>query len=421
MHSLRTRSLFTTAATAFAAALLVIMLAGCQGEDTPEEPEEEIDLPVTGDHVTDALGDASFDLGGFSVDITVQDAAQQPLEGILLRVSLSSNYVCVVANDSSSQYYPDIAIEPLPSYASARRPARSPAATQQEISIIMTLTGTTILAYEYATDPDNIGDLRDEQHITWVCDSLDAEDLLALIASYEGWGQQIGKILHVTETAGEKLGYTTRTVAFAEDIVNADLPLFVALLGEALGIFGDDVGVYCYGTHSDGRVITPIYLMDIELHRDFELRLTLTWGVEPRDLDSHLWTPEIEGSTYHVYYGSQGSQESAPYAELDVDDVTSYGPENITVYQYFPGTYYYSVYHFSGEGTIATSSANVTVLGPEGELHSLDVPPDSAGAHWWWNVLTVDGGTGVITIVDEISENPPMPYLSGPEDWNRPK
>ncbi|KPJ52892.1 hypothetical protein AMJ39_06545, partial [candidate division TA06 bacterium DG_24] len=295
------------------------------------------------------------------------------------------------------------------------------AASQQTIYIVMTLTETTLLVYEYATDPDHIGDLRDEQHITWVCDSLNAEDLLAVIASYEGWVQQIGKILHVTETAGEKLGYTTRTIAFAEDIVNAGLPLFVALLGEALGIFGDDIGYYCYGTHSDGRVITPIYLMDIELHRDFELRLTLTWGQDPSDLDSHLWTPEIEGSTYHVYYASQGSQESAPYAELDVDDVTSYGPENITIYQFFPGTYYYSVFHFSGAGTIATSSANVTVLGPEGELHSLDVPPDSAEANWWWNVLTVNGETGDITIVDEISPNPPMPYLAGPQDWNRPK
>ncbi|KPK68612.1 hypothetical protein AMJ71_01655 [candidate division TA06 bacterium SM1_40] len=421
MHSLRTRSLLTAAATAFAAALLIILLAGCKGEDTPAEPEPGIDLPVTGDHVTDAQGNVGFDLGGLSLDITVQDAAQQPLEGILLRVSLSSNYVCVVANDSSSQYYPDIAIETLPTHASTQKPARSPAASQQTIYIVMTLTETTLLVYEYATDPDHIGDLRDEQHITWVCDSLNAEDLLAVIASYEGWVQQIGKILHVTETAGEKLGYTTRTIAFAEDIVNAGLPLFVALLGEALGIFGDDIGYYCYGTHSDGRVITPIYLMDIELHRDFELRLTLTWGQDPSDLDSHLWTPEIEGSTYHVYYASQGSQESAPYAELDVDDVTSYGPENITIYQFFPGTYYYSVFHFSGAGTIATSSANVTVLGPEGELHSLDVPPDSAEANWWWNVLTVNGETGDITIVDEISPNPPMPYLAGPQDWNRPK
>ena len=72
-------------------------------------------------------------------------------------------------------------------------------------------------------------------------------------------------------------------------------------------------------------------------YTEFYLRLTLTWGENPRDLDSHLWTPSIEGSPYHVYFGSKGSENSRPYAQLDVDDVSSYGPENITIKRLFNG------------------------------------------------------------------------------------
>ena len=104
----------------------------------------------------------------------------------------------------------------------------------------------------------------------------------------------------------------------------------------------------------------------IAMNRDFWLQFTLTWGEEPRDLDSHLFTPEIPGTydtiAYHVYYASPGNAQSAPFADLDVDDVTSYGPEHITIWDEFPGTYSYAVYHYSGTGTIVTSGAEVGVL-----------------------------------------------------------
>lgn len=140
---------------------------------------------------------------------------------------------------------------------------------------------------------------------------------------------------------------------------------------------------------------------------DFRCRLTLTWGENPRDLDSHLWTPEINNYDYHVYFGSRGNEDASPYAELDVDDVSSYGPENITITRFFSGTYYYSVYHYSGSGTVSTSGANVKVYGPTGNLlHSLNVPSVNSGSNWWWNVLKINGSTGAITIVNQISAYP---------------
>jgi len=155
---------------------------------------------------------------------------------------------------------------------------------------------------------------------------------------------------------------------------------------------------------------------------EFQRRITLTWGENPRDIDSHLWTPSISGYTYHVYFASKGSENSPPYAELDVDDVTSYGPENITIKRLFPGTYYYSVYHYAGSGTITTSGANVKVLGSEAEvLYSLNVPTGSAGSNWWWNVLSINGSTGAITIINEISSSPPSGTSASSGNWDVPK
>ena len=67
-----------------------------------------------------------------------------------------------------------------------------------------------------------------------------------------------------------------------------------------------------------------------------ETRLVLTWGEKPRDLDSHLTGPTLNGR-FHIYYGdrthvcdNEGDQITC--AELDVDCTNSWGPETITIY-----------------------------------------------------------------------------------------
>jgi hypothetical protein len=90
-------------------------------------------------------------------------------------------------------------------------------------------------------------------------------------------------------------------------------------------------------------------------------KIKLTWGTDPSDLDSHLTGPDsaTAGARFHVYYSDKGSLTSNPFAELDVDDTSSFGPEVITISKFTAGTYRYSVHHYSGSGTIYSSPARV--------------------------------------------------------------
>jgi hypothetical protein len=142
--------------------------------------------------------------------------------------------------------------------------------------------------------------------------------------------------------------------------------------------------------------------------------IALTWGQDPRDLDSHIWTPEVEGSTYHVYYGSTGSLATAPYCSLDVDDVTSYGPEHTTIATAFTGEYTYAVHHYSGDSTITNSHARVELYVNGVLSRTFNVPQEPAEGRRWWHVFKLDGSTGAVTELNVISSSPPVPTAGLP-------
>jgi Carboxypeptidase regulatory-like domain len=85
------------------------------------------------------------------------------------------------------------------------------------------------------------------------------------------------------------------------------------------------------------------------------VKIKLTWGENPVDVDSHLITPSGE----QIYYENTGSLGVAPFANLDVDDVNSFGPEVITVRRLMVGTYSYGIKLFDGVGSLTASPARV--------------------------------------------------------------
>jgi uncharacterized protein YfaP (DUF2135 family) len=141
------------------------------------------------------------------------------------------------------------------------------------------------------------------------------------------------------------------------------------------------------------------------------MRMVLTWGANPSDLDSHLITPTVGAFPYHVYFASPGNLLSPPYASLDTDDTTSYGPETITITNFSAGVYNYYVHRWSGSGTIAGSGATVRVYTGAGLAHTFVAPASGVGDYW--HVLQINGSTRAVTFVNQIRTTPPTNTVSG--------
>ncbi|HUR60275.1 MAG TPA: carboxypeptidase regulatory-like domain-containing protein [Opitutaceae bacterium] len=135
-----------------------------------------------------------------------------------------------------------------------------------------------------------------------------------------------------------------------------------------------------------------------------DLRIVLTWGQTPSDLDSHFTGPNAAGTArFHVYYSSR----AATGVNLDVDDTSSFGPETVTVSQFNAGTYRYSVHDFSnGSSTTSTvmsntSGAQVRVFQGSNQVATFNVPSGRTGN--LWTVFEMDGASRIITPINTIT------------------
>ena len=138
-----------------------------------------------------------------------------------------------------------------------------------------------------------------------------------------------------------------------------------------------------------------------------DLRVVLTWGATPYDLDSHLFGPTVDGDgTFHVYYASQNYWERELVANLDLDDVTSYGPETTTIYDMNEeGTYSFYVHDYTNRGSyssniMSNSGATIKVYSGNTLCAVFYVPANVGGTVW--HVFDFDATTGVITPINNM-------------------
>lgn len=137
---------------------------------------------------------------------------------------------------------------------------------------------------------------------------------------------------------------------------------------------------------------------------------TLTWDESPRDLDLHLYTPPIPDTNsprYEVYFGARGSATAPPFAELDADDTSGFGPENISIYRNFPGDYILAVENFSSDDTLTQSGARVRIATPRGAARTIAVSGAPDDTREWWIVARISGTDGAVTVIDTLSEFAP--------------
>lgn len=121
-------------------------------------------------------------------------------------------------------------------------------------------------------------------------------------------------------------------------------------------------------------------------------RIVLEWNAEPRDLDSYLSGTTRDGARVFVYYAEKRSYSGSQLlAELDVDDMSGYGPETTTLYS-LDGIFKFSVKDYRGTGTMSQYGATVKVYLPgERSPEVISLAPGS-GVQNVWDVFELDHG-----------------------------
>nr|WP_235319668.1 tetratricopeptide repeat protein [Pectobacterium fontis] len=109
------------------------------------------------------------------------------------------------------------------------------------------------------------------------------------------------------------------------------------------------------------------------------MRIVLSWGETPSDLDSHLIY-----SDNHIYFSHKNGRD----ANLDVDDTDSFGPETITIDKKHLGeSYIYAVQDYSNQNSVnslalSASRAKVFVYVGSSLVRTYSVPLNKSGNIW---------------------------------------
>jgi 5-hydroxyisourate hydrolase-like protein (transthyretin family) len=139
-----------------------------------------------------------------------------------------------------------------------------------------------------------------------------------------------------------------------------------------------------------------------------QYRIVLTWGKNPRDLDSHVVGTTSNSSTFHVYYAHRNTYDNGELiCNLDVDERQGgTSPETITLNTNNSEPYYYYVRRYAGEGTVATSGAKVQVYKGNVNIKNFSVPTNLGNGDFW-NVFAIVNGKliirNTITSTSELS------------------
>ncbi len=137
------------------------------------------------------------------------------------------------------------------------------------------------------------------------------------------------------------------------------------------------------------------------------MRIELTWGQEPRDLDCHLW----DASGNHLYFPYAGEGNSPiPGAWLDRDDVDGFGPENISITFLTPrdgNVYTFAVHLYAGEASSEVSTVRVYLGSSTVPIHTFHYSGWNPSGPLWWHVFDIDPRTGTIFGRDQHLASPP--------------
>lgn len=144
---------------------------------------------------------------------------------------------------------------------------------------------------------------------------------------------------------------------------------------------------------------TELVISLVPISSTDDIIIVLNWGAQPRDLDAHISGPDRAAGRFHVFFANPRAPLPSPYAILDVDDVSSFGPETITISRdpttglFRAGEYRYWVHNFSGSPGFDVSGAQVTIVKGSNQVAEFNVSDSSGNPSlpiWRVANLTVD-------------------------------
>lgn len=165
---------------------------------------------------------------------------------------------------------------------------------------------------------------------------------------------------------------------------------------EKVGYIRGEFEVYVL---SNGNTTNEDFVISPEMSGD-QMRIVLTWGSTPSDLDSYLMGTTDAGQTINTNFQNKVSRsgDNTKLAELDVDDTDGYGPETTTLYD-INGVYEFVVVDFTGSGTMSSSGAKVTIYSGNSVVAVIDI---CSGLENGWKVCKIDHGN--VTVINSSAE-----------------
>ena len=183
----------------------------------------------------------------------------------------------------------------------------------------------------------------------------------------------------------------------------------LALTASANGQVGTSVGI---NTTATDQTITVCLTLT-----QAAVTIKLSWGAQPVDLDSHIWAPDAAGTAKEIYYASKGAIGSSPYVNLDVDDITSFGPEFVTIARLAKGaTYRYWVRNYSNSYNPGQTGSPARVeLNVRGALRVFTPPTGETNSTRDWHAfdLVVDNNCAVSVVTVNAWSTPAAPANIG--------
>lgn len=145
--------------------------------------------------------------------------------------------------------------------------------------------------------------------------------------------------------------------------------------------------------------------------QDNEVRIVLSWGIEPRDLDAHFIGASRMGSNFHTWYKERFNWGSAfREVELDVDDTTAFGPETTIIRKPADGHYLFYVHQYSGTGPLGSLATVKVYQGSQtdpAQTYAMPLIPSSK-PYWVVFKMTVKDGGISFTAMNEFTDSDPV-------------